>query len=444
MKKTKTASRKASDAALSGATTRSLLAALKRANAGARKLPTLARQPVHVVYGGAHLFSAETPEKLGNLARKALLENAPTAADLDRALGLTPSHRIHERVLRKLDREPIEDLRIDFEDGYGQRSDEEEDRDAVRVARQKVLPPFWGIRVKSLSEATAERALRTLDLFLSTYVANTGRKLPENFVVTLPKVTGAEQARIFARALGQIEAKLRLPSRSLRFEVMVEMPELLMNREGVCELPRLIEAAEGRLAAAHFGVYDFLSGCDVAAVDQEPTHSACDQARQLMLLAFAGTEVRLSDGASHVLPIGPYRPKPGETLRTSEREQNRAAVLAAWKQNYQQIRHSLRHGFYQGWDLHPAQIPIRYAAVYSFFAENAELSARRLKAFLEKAAQASLSGNHFDDEASGQGLLAFFIRGYSCGAIDEENLARAGLTPAQLKYRSFRDLLASR
>jgi citrate lyase beta subunit len=437
--------------ALPDKVTRSLLTALKRSNAGARSLPTLARQPVHVVYGGAHLFNADTPAKLGKLARKTLLENAPTPEDFDRGLELTLTNGIYERVLQKLDHEPIEDIRIDFEDGYGQRTDDEEDRDALRTARELVqamhrqaLPPFSGIRVKSLSDATAARALRTLDLFLSTFVQYGGPRLPEGFVITLPKVTGAEQTEIFARALSQLEAKLRLAPRSLRFEVMVEMPELLMNREGGCELPRLIGAAQGRLTAAHFGVYDFLSGCNVAAVDQKLTHPACDQARQLMLLAFAGTDVRLSDGATHFLPIGPHRAGPNETLRIPELEQNRAAVFAAWKQNYRQIRHSLKNGFYQGWDLHPAQIPIRYAAVFSFFAENVALSARRLKSFLENAARASLVGSHFDDEASGQGLLAFFIRGYACGAIDEEGLARAGLTPRQLKYRSFRDLLASR
>ena len=275
-------------------------------------------------------------------------------------------------------------------------------------------------------------------------MARAGRKLPDGFVVTLPKVTGAEQVRIFAKALRQIETSLRLPTRSLRFEVMVEMPELLMNREGVCELPHLITAADGRLTSAHFGVYDFLSGCDVAAADQALTHPACNYARHLMTLAFSGTDVRLSDGATHILPIGPHRAPAGETLRVSEMEQNRAAVLAAWKLSFAQVRHSLRHGFYQGWDIHPAQIPVRYAAIYSFFAENAVPSAKRLKSFLEKAAQASRVGSHFDDEASAQGLLAFFIRGHACGAINEADLAEAGLTPEALQYRSFRELLASR
>ncbi|MDR3606204.1 MAG: phosphoenolpyruvate kinase [Oligoflexia bacterium] len=413
---------------------KSLIAELKRANRRNRALPSLSQQPVHVLYGGAHLFTARTPGKLAELAKKSLLENAPTPEEFDRILGLARAHRVHERVLDKLERQAIEDLRIDFEDGYGQRPDKEEDLEAKRAAqeltqaiKQNLMPPFFGIRVKSLSDATAERALRTLDIFLSSFVAAQGRRIPENFVVTLPKVASAEQGRIFAKALTQLEKKLKIKADSLRFEVLVELPELLMNQEGICELPRLRGVAKGRLRGAHFGIYDYLSNCDVASSNQELTHPACDHARMIMQTAFSGTDVQLSDGATHVIPSGT----------------DRARILNAWRLSYRHIRHSLAHGFYQGWDLHPAQVPVRYAAIFSFFSENLEGSAKRMKNFLDTAARASLVGAHFDDEASAQGLLGFFVRGFSSGAFDSNDLASAGLTPEMLKTRSFKKLMAA-
>src|SRR5271170_3002203 len=87
------------------------------------------RQPVHVVYGGAHLFRADAAGKLGQLALRALEENAPDAATLAQAFGYPQglAEKVHPRILEKLGREPVEDLRIDFEDGYGMRPDAEED-----------------------------------------------------------------------------------------------------------------------------------------------------------------------------------------------------------------------------------------------------------------------------------------------------------------------------
>jgi hypothetical protein len=101
-------------------------------------------------------------------------------------------------------------------------------------------------------------------------------------------------------------------------------------------------------------------------------------------------------------------------------------------------------GFYQGWDLHPAQLPVRYAAVYSFFLEGLGAASTRLKNFIEKAAQATRVGEVFDDAASGQGLLNFFLRGISCGAITEGEAQKAGLTLAELQTRSFLKILEGR
>src|ERR1700680_4699121 len=87
------------------------------------------RQPIHAVYGGAHLFKADLFQKLGRLAERALSEYAPDSASLALALGIPSklAETVYARVLEKLHREPVEDYRIDFEDGYGFRPDAEED-----------------------------------------------------------------------------------------------------------------------------------------------------------------------------------------------------------------------------------------------------------------------------------------------------------------------------
>ena len=129
-----------------------------------------ARQPVHVVYGGAHLFKADTAQKLGDLARKALATYAPDAKSLAEALELSHevAERVHPRLVAKLEREPVEDFRIDFEDGYGHRSDAEEDgtcdRGGARGDEGAHPPPFFGIRIKPMSAELGARAIRTLDL----------------------------------------------------------------------------------------------------------------------------------------------------------------------------------------------------------------------------------------------------------------------------------------
>ncbi|MFL5813538.1 MAG: DUF6986 family protein [Bdellovibrionia bacterium] len=411
----------------------------------------LTREPVHVVYGGAQLFTAETFSKVGKLALKAIDDYAATAAEFDACFGLDSKLQIFDRVVQKLKTEAIEDYRIDFEDGYGSRPDSEEDKDSVRAAKElakasqaSLLPPFVGIRVKSLSSECKERSLKTLRLFVTSLSEATQGKLPAGFLITLPKVTTSDEAAFFAQELSGLETKLKLPAGVLRFEIMVETPQVLMNRRGHCELPLMIEASQGRLEAAHFGAYDYTASCGVAAAHQTLGHPACDFARQMMKLAFSGTSVRLSDGATNEMPIGPHRSKDGKPISPAQMEENRAVVHRAWKKSYQDVSRSLLQGFYQGWDLHPAQIPARYAAVYTFFRQGHASATLRLKSFLEKAAQATLSGNMFDDAASAQGLLNFFLQGLSCGAFSESEALAAGLTIDELKDRSFLKIVQNR
>lgn len=389
------------------------------------------RQPVHTVYGGAQLFRTGTIAKLGELARRDFGLYAPDAPALASALDLPAAlaGEIHERIAGKLSREPLEDYRIDFEDGYGYRSDTEEDGHAESVAGAAAeaieagqLPPFFGIRIKPLSEALRGRAVRTLDIFLSTLAAKTGGKLPANFVITLPKITVPEQVSALAELLASSENRLGLRGGSLGMEIMIETPQALLN------IPRLVAAGAGRITAAHLGAYDFTAALNVAGSHQRLTHPACDFARMMMQTALAATGIRVSDGATNLIPVPP-----------------REAVHRAWKLHYENVRHALVSGIYQGWDLHPAQLPARYAALYVFFLEDLEAASERLRAFIANAARATMVAGVFDDAASGQGLLNFFLRAINCGAIKEdEALPLTGLSMSELRSGSFLEILRNR
>lgn len=407
------------------------------------------RQPVHTVYGGAHLFKADIAARLGALALRALEEYAPEPLDLARAAGLREdlAEMIHARVLDRLRNEPVEDFRADFEDGYGNRPDAEEDGHAEAAAREMAkgvadgsLPPFIGIRIKPFNEELRDRSFRTLDLFLTTLVRETGGRLPASFVVTLPKVTIPEQSAALADLFDLLEPALGLPSGALRLEIMIETPQAILN------LPPLAEAARGRCVAAHFGTYDYTAGCNITAEHQTMTHPVCDFAKHMMQVAYAGTGLWLSDGATNVLPVPPHRAaKDGPPLNPAQEEENRATVHRAWRLHAEHVRHSLVGGFYQGWDLHPAQLVTRYAALYTFFLEGLDAASGRLRNFVQKAAQATLVGEVFDDAATGQGLLNYFLRAVNSGAItEEEALERSGLTLEELRGRSFVRILKNR
>jgi citrate lyase beta subunit len=415
-----------------------------------------ARQPIHTVYGGAQLYKAETTRRLGELARASFETFAPTPQALAEGVGLSPSlmadaaltEIVYQRVKAKLQREAVEDFRIDFEDGFGARSDAEEDETAVRAAgelaramRDGVLPPFIGIRIKSFGEEWARRGARTLELFVDNLLAESGGVLPDNFIITLPKVMIPEQPRTLVRLLELLEARHGLAAGSLRFELMIETTQALIGPDGYCPLPALLAACAGRCVGAHLGTYDFTASCNITAAYQAMDHPMCDLAKGLMLLSFAGTGLFLSDGATNVMPVPPHR---GKELSPAQLAENRAVVHAAWRLSHRHIRHSLEGGYYQGWDLHPGQLPVRYAACYGFFLEGLKSAADRLENFIAKAAQATLVGDVFDDAATGQGLLNYFLRALNCGAIDLSDIERTGLTPAEVELRSFAKILAAR
>ena len=411
------------------------------------------RQPVHTVYGGADLFRADTARRLGDLALGSLETYAPDADALASAVGLDRriAEPVRARVVAKLEREPVEDFRIDFEDGFGNRPDAEEDAAAEAAGREVAagltaggLPPFIGIRVKPLSAELAPRAVRTLELFLSSLLEASGGRLPEHLFVTDPKVVVPEQVAALADLLDGIEARAGLPHGAVRLEIMVETPASILGADGRCPLPEFVAAARGRCAGAHFGVYDYTAALGITAVHQDLDHPACDFARHVMQVALSNSGVWLSDGATNVMPAPPHRPGKERALTPAQEAENRSAVHHGWALHYRHVRHSLRHGFYQGWDLHPAQLPTRYAAVYAFYLEALEAATERLSRFVERAARATLTGDVFDDAATGQALLNFFLRGLSSGAITEPEALATGLSLDELRTRSFLAILRGR
>jgi citrate lyase beta subunit len=477
-------------ASLSKELTAKVTTQLRQANAAfAEKYPGEAgrRQPVHTVYGGAHLFKADSARRLGTLALRSLEAYAPDAFIFARAIGLPGAeelplslagepdlqarlkkepdtvrdeskpawmaHAIYSRVMEKLKREPVEDFRIDFEDGYGNRPDAEEDGHAAAAATEvanglasDTLSPFIGIRIKPLTEELRERSLRTLDVFLSTLAEQTSGKLPNNFVVTLPKVTIPEQVAALVEIFELLERETGIADGALKMELMIETTQAILNGCGESNLPLLLDAGRERIVAAHFGTYDYTASCQITAAHQHMTHPACDFARHMMQVAFGGTGVWLSDGATNIMPVAPHRAAEGAPALTQQQiEENTSTVHRAWKLHYDHIQHSLTNAYYQGWDLHPAQLPTRYAAVYSFFLDSLEAASERLSNFVEKAAKATLVGDVFDDAATGQGLLNYFLRAINCGAITEsEALRLSSLTLDELRSGSFVRILNNR
>ncbi len=434
-------------------------------------------QPVHVFYGGADLFREDTPEKVGRLALKSLDSYAPdfvtfakafwlrgadslpdhpdafpevenlAATDPERAEvtypGILLAKEVFERTRSKLYSVPVEDLRIDFEDGYGFRSDEEEDADCVAAStalgritagsEHRTSRPMFGFRTKSLGVETRRRAVRTLELFITNLVSVSGRKLPAGFVVTLPKVNAGREVRAMDGLLEKLESLVGLPRLSIGLEVMIETPDALKA------LGEIKAAGGERLRGAHYGAYDHTSLLGIASDRQHLQHEACLHARNLILNEYAGSGLWLSDSVTITLPVPIHR---GSDLKDWQVRANHKSINAAWRLHFNNVTRSMNNGYYQSWDLHPAQLVARYAAVYSFYLESAGQQTERLRSFIEKASRATLTGSSFDDAASAEGILNFLRRGCACGALEAAEIAdAAGLTPRQLLESDFKEIV---
>lgn len=432
------------------------------------------RQPIHTVYGGADLFKYNSAQKMGQVALNTLTTYAPDFAIFAKALELPGYEKlphdensvqklsqnikkgdlawlpytVYHKVITKLKSEPVEDFRIDFEDGFGNRSWDEEDETAVTAAmatakgmQKGTLPPYIGIRIKPFTEDLKERGVRTLDLYLTTLNEQTEGRLPDNFVVMLPKVTIPEQVEALVRIFEVIEANTAIRSGALKCEMMVETTQAVLDSEGKNPLRKFVKASNGRMIATAFGTYDYTASCNITAKYQDMGHQVCDFAHHVMKVALGSTGIWLSDGATNVMPIGPHR---GDKLTDKQLKENTEVVHRTWKQAYDHTRHSLWKGLYQGWDLHPGQFPTRYAAVYTFFLESYENAKHRLNVFMERAARATLTGEVFDDAATGQGLLNYFLTGMNCGALSQDEVLATGLTIDEIRSRSFLKILEGR
>jgi citrate lyase beta subunit len=398
-----------------------------------------ARQPVQSFIEGAQHFRADTVPSLGRRALDALASYAPDGEMLARAMVFSGRERafaddVHRRVARKLESEPVEDYRIDFEDGYGMPLDAVEDAEVMRCAdatvaamRTASLSPTFGIRVKPLTREFAARSLQTTDLFIQSVLSGSGGALPPNFIVTLAKVTVTEQVAYFARHLEVLERRFELPEGALRMEIMVEAPRAVMDWDGRCPLPSYVDAARGRLVAASLGTYDYTAALGITAAHQRQRHPACEHARLVMQVALAGTGVRISDGSTAILPVEPLE-----------------RVHDAWRLHHGDVKHALKLGIYSGWDLHPAQLVSRYAAVYAFYLTGLEPASRRLAAFLETVGRGDAPRDIADDVATGQALLNFLLRAIACGAADRAEMAAlTGLRAELLDGRPFRSVLSA-
>ncbi|WSB82916.1 HpcH/HpaI aldolase/citrate lyase family protein [Streptomyces cellulosae] len=380
------------------------------------------RQPVHTVYVPGDQFDAGTVRAWGDQALAALDEHAPDAASFGAVLGMDGelAEDVYARVRAKLEREPVEDLRIDFEDGYGHRPDAEEDATAARAARLVVetsahgtaatASPWTGIRMKCLEAAVRDRGIRTLDIFLTGLMRSGG--LPDGLVLTLPKVTYAEQVAAMARLLDAFEKTWGLAPGRIGFEIQIETSQSILAADGTATVARMIQAADGRATGLHYGTFDYSACLGVSAAYQSSDHPAADHAKAVMQVAAAGTGVRLSDGSTNVLPVG-----------TAEK------VHDAWRLHYGLTRRALARAYYQGWDMHPGHLPTRYAAVFAFYREGFAQAAARLQRYAERA-----GGDVMDEPATAKALAGYLLRGLDCGALDEAEVAReSGLDRAGLE-----------
>ena len=368
------------------------------------------RQPVHTVYLPADQASADTPRRWGDEALRlldAVAPDPPTAAAVS-GLGDALDASVYDRARAKLAAQPVEDLRIDFEDGYGSRPDAEEDAAAVEAAvdLSRLLqadggPSYAGIRFKSLEPATRRRGLRTLDLLLDALVE--AGPVPDGLLVTVPKVTSVDQVLVMADVCARLERAHRLEAGRLRFEIQVEAPQAILGADGAATVAAMVHAAGPRCAGLHYGTYDYSAACGIAAPYQSLEHPVADHAKAVMQVAAAGTGVRLSDGSTNVLPTG-----------SPER------VADALRLHARLVRRALERGYYQGWDMHPGHLVTRYLATYAFYRQGLAAAAARLRNYVART-----GGGGMDEPATAQALASFLTRGVQCGALDPAEVAAA-------------------
>ncbi len=388
---------------------------------------------MHTVYVPADRAAPGVCAAWGRQALATLDEHAGSPEALAIATGLERDevHGAWPLLRAVLAERPIVDLRIDLEDGYGARTDAQEDADAVRAAEvlhaeagAGIRPRRLGIRHRSLERGTRARAVRTLELVIGG-LAGAG-SLPDGLVLTLPKVIDVRQVEAYVALLAALETTYDLGDGALRFEIQVETPQAILAADGRLPLAPMLDAGAGRITGLHFGTYDYTAAMGVGAAHQRAQHPTAQVAKAVMRLAAAGTGVEVSDGSTNRLPVG-----------------DTAAIHAGWRTHADLVQSALADGLLQGWDLHPAQLVTRHLVTIVAARRTLPDALTRLRVFLAATssggAQSADDGATLDEPATAQALAADAVRALSLGATTLHELeAGTGATVDALRALAAR------
>ncbi|MFB8006664.1 DUF6986 family protein [Nocardia sp. NPDC056000] len=357
-----------------------------------------AGQPIHTAYVSAADATPELPREWGATA----IELAGKHSDVLTELGGPDALA---RTLNALRWRAIQDLRLDFEDGYGTRGDAVEDRDALHAGAVLAALPAEvvsrGIRMKGLTTLEWERAVRTLEKVLEG-----AGGVPDGFVFTIPKIRSADQAEAAVLLCEAIESAHGLPERSLKFELQIESPQAVIAADGTATVAQAIHRSAGRCTGLHYGTYDYSAACGIAPQFQSLEHPVADHAKAVMQAAAAQTGVWVCDGSTQVLPLG-----------TDDE------VRAALARHYRLVTRSLERGYYQGWDMGAGHLATRWLATFAFYRTALEVAAPRIGRYLDRQ-----GGAVVDEPATAQALATVVLRGLDCGAFGPDEVT--ALVPA--------------
>ncbi|MFT4042428.1 MAG: aldolase/citrate lyase family protein [Gordonia sp. (in: high G+C Gram-positive bacteria)] len=366
-------------------------------------------QPVHTVYISAADVDVDTPAQWGERAASIADAAAAVLADLAPADVVSIAR---DRLMTN----PIEDLRIDLEDGYGWRADATEDADARRAGRTLAKwasagahsPRIAGIRAKGLGAAERSRGLRTLELVLDA-----AGGVPDGFVFTVPKLRDARQVDAVNVICAEFERVHGIAEGTLRFELQIEIPQAILGPDGRATVADALHRGMPRVSALHYGTYDYSAACGIVSAQQSLAHPVADYAKSVMQAAAAQTGVWISDGSTQVMPTG-----------------DSAQVAAALVRHHALVTRSLERGYYQGWDMHPGHLVTRWLAVTGFFRSAMPTAATRLQSYFEKR-----SGDVVDEPATAMSLALVIARGSAAGAFtaDEVSAIAPLCTPQRLR-----------
>ncbi|MGC4963327.1 DUF6986 family protein [Gordonia sp. DT101] len=355
-------------------------------------------QPAHTVYVSAADTDFDTPASWGERAG----EIAEAARDV--VIELASGDVVVADLARKrLQDNPVEDLRIDLEDGYGWRDDAVEDADARRAGAilagwtqmRPHAPRSAGIRAKGLGDRERRRGLRTLELVLDS-----AGGVPDGFVFTVPKLRDVRQVDAVNVLCEAFERAHGLAEGMLRFELQIEIPQAVLGPDGRATLAGAIHRGMPRLTGLHYGTYDYSAACGIVSAQQSLAHPVADHAKAVMQAATAQTGVWISDGSTQVIPVG-----------TPDQ------IQSALRRHHALVLRSVERGFYQGWDMHPGHLVTRWLAVIGFFRSAMPTAARRLESYFDRR-----SGDVVDEPATALSLASVLQRGTAAGAFTADEV----------------------